>query len=175
MHTRQDIYFKYKYVAAKYELPLVPARVQSISPRTQAIDRLSCLANTRTGQSGRRVPPVPIRTPEWSSRLSGQRRILFTQPCVTPEHERHLVISFRRLYFPWFIFSPHLTVFGKRAILIGGGGGLGHGGGFSPRNSWVCTSTPRVISCLGRAKEIPKCRNRCRDILMASHFSFEVM
>ncbi len=31
----------------------------------------------------------PVRTPEWSS-----RRILFTQ------HERHLVISFRRLYFP---------------------------------------------------------------------------
>ncbi len=34
---------------------------------------LTSLANTRAGQSERRVPPVPIRTPEWPSRLSGQK------------------------------------------------------------------------------------------------------
>ncbi len=32
------------------------------------------------GQSGRRIPPAPIRTPERSSRQGGQMRILFTQP-----------------------------------------------------------------------------------------------
>ncbi len=43
---------------------------------TRAIDRSSCagyrsilvltsLANTRDGQSERRLPPAPIRTPEW--------------------------------------------------------------------------------------------------------------
>ncbi len=56
----------------------------------RSIPVLTSLPNTRPGQSERRVPPAPIRTPEWSSRLSGQRRILFTQPRVTPEHERHL-------------------------------------------------------------------------------------
>ncbi len=34
---------------------------------------LASLANTRAGQSERRVPPAPIRTPELSSRLSGQK------------------------------------------------------------------------------------------------------
>ncbi len=96
---------------------------------TRAIDRSSCagyrsilvltsLANTRTGQSERRSPPAPIRTPEWSSRLSGQMRILFTQPRGAPEHERHLLVSFRRLYFPLYIFLPHLSVFEHRPILI---------------------------------------------------------
>ncbi len=33
---------------------------------------------TGAGQSKGHVPPAPIRMPEWSSRLSGQRRILFT-------------------------------------------------------------------------------------------------
>ncbi len=51
---------------------------------------ITSLANTRAGQSERRIPPVPITTPEWSSRLSGQRRILFTQPRGTPELGRHL-------------------------------------------------------------------------------------
>ncbi len=54
----------------------------------------------RSGQSECRVPPAPIRTPERSSCLGGQMRILFTQLRVTPEHERHLVTSLRRLYFP---------------------------------------------------------------------------
>ncbi len=63
----------------------------------------------RAGQSERRVPPAPIRTPDWSSRLSGQRRILFTQSRGTPEHERHLVMPSRRLYFPQYIFPP-LTI-----------------------------------------------------------------
>ncbi len=38
----------------------------------------------RAGQSERHAPPAPIRTPEWSSRLSVQRLILFTQPRVKP-------------------------------------------------------------------------------------------
>ncbi len=85
--------------------------------RARAIDRFS-LANTRAGQSERCVPPAPIRTPKWSSRLSGQRRILFTQPHGTPEHKRHLLISFRRLYFPFYIFPPHLSVICHRAIMV---------------------------------------------------------
>ncbi len=98
---------------------------------TRAIDRsshagyrsvlvLTLLDNTRTGQSERRVPPAPIRTPEWSSRLSSQRRILFTQPHGTPEQERHLLISFGRLFFSLMHFPPHLSTFGHRAILIWG-------------------------------------------------------
>ncbi len=34
---------------------------------------------TRSGQSERRTPPAPIKTPEWSSRLGGQRRIQVIQ------------------------------------------------------------------------------------------------
>ncbi len=59
------------------------------SPCTRAVDHYSHADNrsileltspayTRACQSERRVPPVPIRTPEWSLRLSGQRRILCT-------------------------------------------------------------------------------------------------
>ncbi len=81
---------------------------------------LTSLANTRAGQSKRCVPPTPIRTPEWSSRLSGQRRILFTQPRGTTEHERQLVISFRGLYFPKCICPPRLSIVGHRANLIWG-------------------------------------------------------
>ncbi len=62
----------------------------------------------------------PIRTPEWSSRLGGQGRVLFTQPCCTPEHERHLVISFKGPFFTLYIFPPQLSVFGHRSILIWG-------------------------------------------------------
>ncbi len=69
-------------------------------PCTRAIDHsshtgyqsslvLSSLTDRRAGQSERRVPPAPIRTPEWPSRLSGQMRILYTQPRGTSEHERH--------------------------------------------------------------------------------------
>ncbi len=60
---------------------------------------LTSLANTRAGQSERRVLPAPIRTHEWSSRQSDQRRILVTQPRGTPEHERQLVTPFRSLCF----------------------------------------------------------------------------
>ncbi len=105
--------------------------VATTCPCTRAIERsshashrlirvLTSLANTHAGQSERCLPPAPIRTPELSSRLSGQRWILFTQPRGTPEQERQLVISFRRLYFPWYIFPPHLSAFGHRAILIWG-------------------------------------------------------
>ncbi len=69
----------------------------------------------------------PIRTPEWSSRLSDQKRILFTQPRCTPEHERQLVTPFKRLYCPYYIFLPHLSVFGHRAILIWGDLGIDGG------------------------------------------------
>ncbi len=62
----------------------------------------------------------PIRTPDWPSRLSGQRRILGTQPRGTSEHEHRLLISFRRLYFPYYVFPPHLSAFDHRAILIWG-------------------------------------------------------
>ncbi len=62
------------------ELLLAPARVQFIDSRAYVIS-----LNARW----------PIRTIEWWSRPSGQRRFLFTQ---SPEHERHLVVSFRRLY-----------------------------------------------------------------------------
>ncbi len=76
---------------------------------------LTSLANMRADQSQRRVPPAP----EWPSHLSGQRRILFTQPRSTLEDERYLWISFLRLYFPVCIFPPHLSAF-HRAILIWG-------------------------------------------------------
>ncbi len=46
---------------------------------------LTSTAYTRSGQSERCIPPAPIRTPEWSSRL---RRIIFIQPRGTPEYER---------------------------------------------------------------------------------------
>ncbi len=81
-------------------------------PCTRAIDRssragyrsilvLTSLANTRAGQSECRYPPAPIRTPEWTSRLSGQRRILFTQPCGTPK-PRNIVQKavFSLMHFP---------------------------------------------------------------------------
>ncbi len=66
-------------------------RAKSADSCTRAIDRssrvgyrsilvLTSLANTRAVQSERRIPPAPIRAPECSSRLSGQRRILGTQP-----------------------------------------------------------------------------------------------
>ncbi len=82
--------------------------------RTRAIDRssragyrsilvLTLLANMHAGLSERRVPPAPIKTPEWSSRLSGQRRILFTQPRDATQHECQLVIPLRRQYFPLYI------------------------------------------------------------------------
>ncbi len=57
-----------------------------------AIDRLSHAAY--------RSLPTPIRIPEHSSRRSGQRRLLFTQPQVTPKHEQHRGTSLRNLYFP---------------------------------------------------------------------------
>ncbi len=69
----------------------------------------------------------PIRTPEWSSCLSDQRRILCTQPRGTIEHERQLVPPLRRLYFTKYIFPPHLSVFGHRAILIWGEQGMAEG------------------------------------------------
>ncbi len=75
-------------------LPPVPARVQSIAHRARAVNRSSCLRHWS------KHAHWPIRTDEWSSRLSGQRRILITQPRGTTEHECRLVISFRRLYFP---------------------------------------------------------------------------
>ncbi len=96
---------------------------------TRAIDRsshagyrsilvLTSLTNTCGGQSECRSPPTPIRTLVWSSRLSGQRRILFIQPRGTPEQERHLVISLRRLYFPSSFICPwpscHLDLGGSR-------------------------------------------------------------
>ncbi len=81
---------------------------------------LTSLANTCTDQSERRSPPEPIRTPEWSSCLSSRRRILFTQPLGTPEHERHCWISFLRLFFLLYFFPPHLSAFGHCAILIWG-------------------------------------------------------
>ncbi len=81
---------------------------------------LTSQAFKRACQSQRRVSTAPIRSPEQSSRLNGQRRILGTQPRATPEHERHFVRSLRRLYFPQYIFPPRLSVFGHRAILIWG-------------------------------------------------------
>ncbi len=57
-----------------------------------AFTKLMSLANTRAGQSERRSPPAPIPTPELSSRLSSHRRILFTQPRGTPEHQCHPII-----------------------------------------------------------------------------------
>ncbi len=79
----------------------------------RSILALTSLAYTRADLLERRVPPAPIRMPEQSSRLSGQRRILFTT-----DHERLLVTSLRRLYFSEYICPPHLSVFGHRAILI---------------------------------------------------------
>ncbi len=53
------------------------------------------LANKRADQSERRVPPAPIMMSEWSSRPGGPRRILFTQPRGTTEHESPLVTAFK--------------------------------------------------------------------------------
>ncbi len=98
-------------------------------PYTRAIDRsshagyrsilvLTSLAYTRSGQSERRVPSAPIRMPERSSRLSGQRRIPVTQPRVTPEHERQLVTSFRsachRAILIWGSRHGRVTYPGRR-------------------------------------------------------------
>ncbi len=79
-------------VPAQYKRPLMPARVLSIDSCAYVI--------SLHGPSERRVPPAPIKKPEWSSRLRGQRKILSTQPHGTTEHERHLAIWFRSLYFP---------------------------------------------------------------------------
>ncbi len=92
-------------------------------PCTHAIDRsshagyrsilvLTSLACTRAGQSVRCVPLAPIRMRELSSRISGQRRILYTRPRGTPEHERQLVTPFRNLdrgLFPFHCAVPYLT------------------------------------------------------------------
>ncbi len=93
-------------------------------PCTRAIDRSShagsrsilvptSLAKTRADESELRVPCAPIRTPEWSSRLSGHRRILFTQPHGMPEHERHiegciLPYTFSHLIYPSLATVPFL-------------------------------------------------------------------
>ncbi len=66
----------------------------------QSILAFTSLANTCAGQSEHRSQPAPIRMPEWSSRQSGQRRILFIQPRDTHERERGLLISLLRLYGP---------------------------------------------------------------------------
>ncbi len=103
----------FRSIAASCHLSLHACNRSIIHVRRGIISR-------HAGQSERRGPPAPIRTPEWSSRLSGQRRILFTQVRGTPKHERHLLISLRRLYYPLLIFSHHLSAFGHRAILIWG-------------------------------------------------------
>ncbi len=64
------------------------------------------MAYKRACQLEQRIASAPIRMPERSLCLSGQRRIQVKQPRVTPEHKRHLGISFRRLYFPLSIFPP---------------------------------------------------------------------
>ncbi len=72
-------------------------------PYTRAIDR-SSQAGYRSilvpmSLAYTHVPPAPIRTPEWPSRPSSQRRILIvTQPRVTPEHEHQLVTIFRNTF-----------------------------------------------------------------------------
>ncbi len=54
-------------------------------PCTRSIDRFPCERQQLTRAL---VSPVPIKTPERPSRLSGQTRILFTQPCVTTQFKR---------------------------------------------------------------------------------------
>ncbi len=52
----------------------LPACNRSLFAREPSIDsRASSLTNTCASQSQRRLPPAPIRMPEWSSRLSGQK------------------------------------------------------------------------------------------------------
>ncbi len=58
------------------------------------------LAVDRLSHAAYRSLPTPIRIPEHSSRRSGQRRLLFTQPHVTPKHDQHRGTSLRSLYFP---------------------------------------------------------------------------
>ncbi len=65
----------------------------------RSILMLTSLANTRGGQSERHVSPAPIRTPEWSSRLSGNRRIPFTQTHNTPEQKA----VFSLIHFPVYL------------------------------------------------------------------------
>ncbi len=55
---------------------------------------LTSLAKTRAGQSERRVPPAPLRTPDWSSRLGES---------YSHSHVAQLntnATSFKKLYFP---------------------------------------------------------------------------
>ncbi len=78
---------QYIYAAAEWE---TPACYRSLLERGLSTLVLTTLAYTCSGQSKRRVPLEPMRTPEWSSRLS----IPYTQPRGTPEHERHVIISF---------------------------------------------------------------------------------
>ncbi len=94
----------------------------------------------------------PIRTPEWSSRLSGQSRILFTQSRGTPEHERHHGKSFRMLYFPEFILPPHLSVFGHRAILV-----------------WGCLQNKRIRYAFDQQDRFPMTSGRLRVYFWLKH------
>ncbi len=85
---------------------------EAACPCARAIDRSSHvgyrslltrtpIAYTRPGQSECRIPPAPIRTPERSSRLGGQMRILGT-------HSRASRLNPNaRLYFPYFSSPPH--------------------------------------------------------------------
>ncbi len=94
-------------------LSLVPACVLSTTFRARvAFDRFLRLrqqstramanqnATSHLRQSGRHVPPEPIRTLESSSRVGGQKRpILGTQARIRPEHDRQLATPCRSLYF----------------------------------------------------------------------------
>ncbi len=101
-------------VAAACELP--PFKMRAIDrllhARTLKATAPCITVRVRTralGQSDRRVPPVPIRTPERSSRLS-VRNVTYTHIAV-----RHALTR---------IFPPHLSACSYRAILIWGDRGM---------------------------------------------------
>ncbi len=102
-------------VAAQSGRSLSPARVLSIAPCTQAIDRFLRL---------RLHAHWPIKTSERSLRLSGGRRIIGSQACGTPENEHHLGKSSIRLYFSdtlCHLINPALAIV---PFWLGGGGGV---------------------------------------------------
>ncbi len=75
-------------VAAKCELPLVPARVQSIVPRTRAIDRFSCSRHWPTGALANQNAAPHLRQ---SGRLIGHHAE--AAKCEFKSHSRALRLN----------------------------------------------------------------------------------
>ncbi len=106
-------------MAAECKLPLAHAHVLSIASRVDAKSLLALWRIRKPTSSLRQsefhVPAAPITTRNVSSRRSGQKRILFTQPRGTPEHARLTKHHAQGCTICNTSFCPHF-VFGQRAI-----------------------------------------------------------